>query len=322
MKASASPLCEATCAIRGRHIPDCPDIDACRGCQPRQASDGLHICSLHAERIVEDALEAPRLYADLGLVLVRRGQDGERMSGSSAGAPVPDDEVMDARGAIRQVLMRLTNVIATERGVKPPTVVRSGQTYVDTRAEALGAMVSTHAEWLAAHRRAGTYADLLHQVTRGKVRKLAYPSISDRLYIGECPLVVRDIDGVEHVCGTRLYQLPDNPLISCMGCGTDETVEQWQKWIVGDTGGVSDAYAVASHLALKWMRPVDPALIRKWSQRGHINPVMAADPKPSDPDNVSRVRDGKNRTQYVISEVVQYAESIWGPPYRPMRRSG
>lgn len=313
MRASEAMSCEATCAMHGRHTFGCVDHDACRGCLPRLAVDGLRLCPVHVERISEDAVDAPILYDDLALVLVRRGKDGEKTSGSASGAPVPDEDVMEARAAIRSTLIQLTKVITWERGLTAPTVVRNRVEYVDTSPIALGAFIVRHATWLAAHRSAGRYADLLHEAVRGDARRIAYPSGSDRMYVGDCPLLVRGLDGVERVCGTRLYQAPDQPLIQCGGCDTDETVEQWQKWIVGETSGVTDAYAVAAHLALRWMRPVDPALIRQWSHRGHIHPVMEPDPTDLTGQRIRIVTDHKGRTQYDIGGVVAYAESIWGP---------
>jgi hypothetical protein len=319
VRTTTAPLCEANCAIRGKHAPGCPDVDACRGCQSRQAVDGLRLCIVHSERLIEDVIEAPRLYVDLGQVIIHSGAGGEKMSGSSAGAPVPDDAVVEARGNIRSILVELTRTICNERGVQAPITMRQMRAYIDTRPQALADFIAKHGEWLAAHPEAGRFADALHRVTRGGVRKLAYPSGRDRLYVGDCPLSISDDDGTERLCGTRLYQLADQPLISCTGCGISDTVEQWQKWIVGETHGITDAYAVAAHLALRWMRPVDPALIRQWAHRGHIKPLTKPEPTPADPDNRVVVRDDRNRTMYVISNVMAYAESIWGPPYMPKR---
>ncbi|HYJ33764.1 MAG TPA: hypothetical protein VE326_11145 [Candidatus Binatia bacterium] len=314
----AAVLCEATCAARGRHQSGCVD-EQCPGCLRRKAADGLRLCPVHAAWLADDARGAPDLYADLGLVLVRRGRDGERMSGSPTGAPVPDDDVMDARLAIRVTLINLAKLICTERGVTPPVRFVDDRPYLDSRPDALGEFVAGHAEWLAAHPDAGTFADDLKAVTHGRPYGLAYPSGSDRLYIGDCPLMLVDLDGNESVCGARLYQLPDRPLLQCPGCGTDETIEWWQRQIVGTVRGICDAYAVAAHLALCWMRPVDPATIRTWAHRGHINPVTVAAPTPADPDRVTVVRDDKGRTQYVIAEATAHAEKVWGPPYRPNR---
>jgi hypothetical protein len=120
----------------------------------------------------------------------------------------------------------------------------------------------------------------------------------------------------EALCGARLYQYPNEPLITCTGCGLSDTIEQWRRWMVGDLQGQVDVYAVAAHLAVTWMRPVDPAAVKKWSQRGHINPVT------EEADGERRVvRDGRNRTLYALAEAVDYATSLWGPPARLRRAS-
>lgn len=319
---STTALCHADCRIRNRHLPECPDPAECPGCQPRRAADGLWLCDLHVERLIEDAREAPVLYAALADALVRRGTGGEKTSGTSAGAPVPDDDVMDARAAVRRVLLQLTRIVIDGRGVNAPVTRVGGRVYLDTSVDALSEFVAKHGVWLAGYPLAGAVSNALHAVTRGKIRVLAYPAGSDRLYIGDCPLLVRDRNGAEDICGTRLYQYPDRPLLDCAGCGTSETIEQWQKWMVGDTRPVADAYAIAACLALRWMRPdASPSTIRSWAHRGHIKPVTRPDPTPSNPDRVAIVRDDKNRTQYVVTDVLAYAERAWGAPIRPTRVS-
>lgn len=319
MKATTALLCEANCAVRGRHIGECDRRDACRGCQPRQAADGLRLCIVHADRVAADARDTVALHADLALVLIRRGRGGEGVSGSSSGAPVPDEDVMEARAAIRSTLIQLTKVITSERGVRAPLAMRGRKPYIDTRPEALGPFVARHARWLAAHTNAGRYANLLHEATHGDVCRIAYPVTSDRIYIGDCPLVRMDIDDDASICGARLYQRAGEPAIQCGGCGTVDNIEQWQSWMVGEVDGVTDAYAIAAHLSLQWMRPVDPALIRQWCSRGRIHPVMEPDPTDHNGQRWRVVVDDKRRTQYEIEPVIAYAESIWGPPYRGKR---
>jgi hypothetical protein len=316
-------LCQVPgCGARGQHRPDCADGDACRGCAPRQAADGLRLCALHAERIAEDALEAPNLHEALGRVLIRPGSQGERTTGGATGAPVPDDAVMDARHAIRSALISLTRLVAGQRGLSTPRLRRGAHTWVDTSPAALGRYVARHALWLAAHRDAADHAMLLNAVTRGPVRRLAYPSRPDALYIGDCPLVWVDEAGAEYVCGTRLYQSAARPLVRCPGCGTDETIEQWQRWIVGDIGPVADAYAIATYLTLRWMRPdVDASLLRQWAHRGRIVPLMRPDPTPTEPDRLGPVRDERGRVLYEVAGVVAYAERIWSAPPRLSRAS-
>ena len=162
---------------------------------------------------------------------------------------------------------------------------------------ALGAYVAHHAVWLAAHRAADEHARDLRDVAGDpRTRRLAYPAGTDRLYIGDCPLLVTDLDGVESVCATRLYQYADQHLIGCTGCGTDETVEWWQTRICGDASATVDAYAGAADLSMRWRRPVDPALIRKWASLGRVQRLG---------------KDERQRTLYDLAELRKYAESLW-----------
>src|SRR5207244_1041955 len=114
---------------------------------------------------------------------------------------------------------------------------------------------------------------------------------------------------------------PDAPLILCAGCGTEETVEQWQRWMVPAGQGVVDAYAAAADLSLRWCRPVDPAAIRQWASRGRVCPVMEADPGDHRGIRERPVRDRRGRTLYALDELRAYARSIWGDE-PVLRRAG
>ncbi|MFG3639098.1 hypothetical protein ACGF3C_02340 [Micromonospora sp. NPDC047762] len=316
-----SLLCLADhCRIVGQHGDDCPGGD-CRGCLPRRAADGLRLCEVDTRRLAEDARTAAVLYDDLGLVLIRRGRGGERVAGSNSGAPIPDEDVMEARDAIYATLTSIVRVIAEERGIAipwewrtetlpdgfigPPRRIRVGVGY----SSALSAYIAKHAVWLAAHPAADEHArDLRDIASDPRTRRLAYPSSTDRLYIGDCPLIVRDLDGVESVCGTRLYQYAEQQLIGCTGCGTDETVEWWQRRLVGDAVKLVDAYAAAADLALRYARPVDPALIRKWAS---LEQRKADRNETYQPRVTRHGRDEKQRTLYDVDELRQYAQRLW-----------
>jgi len=208
---------------------------------------------------------------------------------------------MEARQAIRATLVALVRIIADERGSHLPADAIT----------ALGAYVAHHSVWLAAHRAADEHArDLRDIASDPRTRRLAYPAGSDRLYIGDCPLVVTDLDGNESVCGTRVYQYGERQLIGCDGCGTDETVEWWQREIVGDATATVDAYAAAADLALRFHRPVDPALIRKWASLE----ARKAERNEAYVPRVNRCgKDGKQRTLYDLKELRDYAERVWAP---------
>lgn len=287
----AAPTGWPHCGIRGRHADDCdhhrcgPECACgCTGCQPRPAADGLRLCYVCADRIGPDARKAAVLHADLELQLIRRVGRGERIGFN--GAAVPDDAVVAARSAIRATLVGLARVIADERGIGLP---------VD-EVSAIAAYAARHGSWLAAHPAAGEHSrDLRDIATDRRTWKLAYPTGSDRLYIGDCPLPTDDGEA----CGTRLHQRADELLLTCPSCGTYGAVEWWQQRIAGTPGAVVDAYAAAAHLSARWLRPVDPALIRKWASRGRAEPVS---------------RDDRGRALYRFADLIAEAGRIWGEP--------
>ncbi|MEU7972174.1 hypothetical protein AB0B48_09030 [Micromonospora sp. NPDC049089] len=295
-------LCVAAhCGIPHHHTDDCPDPEACRGCLPRLAADGLRLCEVDTRRIAEDARTAARLHDDLALRLMPGGRGGEKVATSSTGAPTVDGDVVEARSAIRATLVALVRTIADERGSHLPADAIT----------ALGAYVAHHSVWLAAHGAADEHArDLRDIASDPRTRRLAYPAGTDRLYIGDCPLIVTDLDGVESVCGTRVYQYGERQLIGCDGCGTDETVEWWQRQIVGDATATVDAYAGAADLALRHHRPVDPALLRKWASLE----ARKAERNEAYLPRINRCgKDERGRTLYDLNELREYAERVWAP---------
>jgi hypothetical protein len=320
-------LCAATCTIPSRHLDDCTD-QSCRGCLTARAADGLLLCPHHTRLIPDLAVNAAKLYGLLASRLLPGAAQGEKTSGSKKGAPTPDDEVMHARFLIQRTLVVLAKRIADERGVSAPLrwSIRRLPAGVEGPANrvaratghrnALAEFIGRHAEWLAAQPDAGHLCDLLLHIGRvnGPVWRLAYPHRADRLYVGDCPLPMDD----DQPCGSRLYQVPDQPLITCQGCGTAETIEQWERWLYpdGDSAEV-DAYAGARALSRSWFRPVDPGLIRQWQHRGKVLPVTEPDPDappPSEGKEPARriKKDERGRTLYPLAGLRDAATKAWG----------
>lgn len=337
------PLCAAPhCAIRNRHRDTCQHVDCppacpdgrCGGCLPRWAADGLALCDVDTRRLAEDAIKLADQYLGLEAGIIRTGGgDREKTTGTSSGAPVPDDEVLELRARIGALLNAVTRLIADERGITRPVIGATAPDLAEHRRDPAALVahraddprpaaefIARHAEWLAAHRYGPTIArDLRAIAGDGRTWALAYPAGSDRMYVGDCPAIVADDDGTETTCGARLYQHAGQPLIACTGCGVEDTIEQWRRWIVGEAGGQGDAYMIAAHLAQTWMRPVDAAAVKKWAQRGHIAAVTVDDPDA--PDGKRLLRDAKNRTVYEIESALSYAETLWGPSARLRRVS-
>lgn len=305
------------CRIRNRHQPACEGHDGecgndrcqgcCDGCLPRTAQFGLQLCDICTRRIAEDAIRAGDLYDALGKVLIRKTRGGEHASGSTDRSPIPDAEVIEARSAIKSTLVDLARLIIRQRGFKAP----------DDTVREIAAIVAKSAPWLAAHPDAAQHArDLRDIASDSRHYRLAFPVPSDRLYIGDCPLTLVDLSSQTSVCGTRLYQSADEALIHCDGCDTDETIEWWQRQIAGEHNGWTDAYAIAAHLAMRWKRPVDPGLIRKWGQRT-TNTGLAPKHRLEGPeDNPVRIveRDEKGRALYDLHAALAYAHRTWGMP--------
>lgn len=337
-------LCAAeSCAIPRRHVDDCPRT-GCNGCLPGRAADGILLCLHCARGIGQSAARLARLYAALEKRLIHRGQAGEYTTGSSTGAPVPDDRVMGLRSEIRQALLDTATLIIQRRGVRAPVrrVTRrlpagvEGPLRLETvatgRREHLAVFIAKHAEWVAGQKEAGEIADRLRDLSRpgGEAWRAAYSIGPQTLTVGACPLDISPFDADEpKVCGGRLEQIPDEPLITCTDCGHADTIEQWQRWLYPEgESPVVDAYAGARALSLTWFRPVAVGTIRAWASKGKVDPISVPDPSgrmTPDPDGkrddqgqpvmvpvMVRQTDDRGRTLYRLADLVEAARRAWG----------
>src|SRR4051812_18081277 len=120
-----SPLCAAPhCVIRNRHHNTCPDNDTCWGCLSRWAADGLRLCEVDTRRLAEDATKLADQYLGLETGIIRTDGTGDRekTTGTSSGAPAPDDEVLELRPRIGTLLNAVPRLIADERGITRPVI--------------------------------------------------------------------------------------------------------------------------------------------------------------------------------------------------------
>jgi hypothetical protein len=325
------------CGLREQHLEDCDGEGFyggdCTGCLPARAADGLYLCPRCTRRLSHDAWNAAYRFEALGQVLAVGGRPGEYTTGSAKDPGINlNAGAIEARDAIRATLVAMVRLIAEERAVSLPwrfEVQRLPEGFIgpprllrvpDDTVVAFARFIAKHRDWLAAHRAADEHArDLRDVATDPAVWRLAFPSSTDRLYIGDCPLPAATEDGERRVCGTRLYQRADDSLVTCSGCGAFGAVEWWQQTITGETGGIVDAYAAAAHLSVRWARPVEPVLIRQWASRGHVSPLVR--PDPSDAARQVAVRDERGRVLYDLEALVDRARLLWGPA-RDERRAG
>lgn len=209
-------LCATACRIPKRHLPDCTD-DACRGCLPALAADGMELCRYHCDRIGADALEAAKLDGDLALALTGQGEPGVR--GDHGGLSL-NDQAAEARTMLRAILSGWCRLIAEERGIELPGFRRGGEWVITDSVEAMGRYVAHHAQWLAAHPAAADASAELRDLLR-QCRAAAYPSGTRVIDIGLCPVVDND----QMPCGGKLRAMirpGESMLPSAVGCDQDE----------------------------------------------------------------------------------------------------
>lgn len=343
-----TPRCVVTdCFIPKLHAKDCEQHDLCPGCLPGLAADGAIICPHHIRQIGRGAARTSRLFAALEKRLYPAGRPGEHTSGSATGAPVPDQRVMDARTELRNALRDVTALIIERRGIRgpirwqlrrlPPDIHGPAHLVrvVTGHRDALALFIARHAEWLAAQPEAGRIVELFDELTRpgGDTWRLAFHIGPTSLFVGNCPLDLSPDDGSEpQVCGAPLYQAADKALVTCSGCGTMDTIEQWQRWLWPDKPLEVDAYEGARALSLHWYRSVTPATIRSWAierPTQKVRAVMVPDPagrlrphpggdrdgegKPVMVPVMVRKTDARGRTLYLLSDLMVAARGVWGP---------
>lgn len=191
------PLCvNPTC--RGRdHGPDCADGE-CRGCLARPAADGLRLCATHVRWLTRDAHALAALHDELALRLLGGRGGGEPVSGTAAGAPVPDGAVVDMRSMVRRTMISWSLLIAEERGFSLPmrtTIHERPPGFIgpmplrrepaDTMAD-LATFIVRSATWLAATPYASDVSMELDELRRA-AWSVAYPSGARRISPGRCP---------------------------------------------------------------------------------------------------------------------------------------
>lgn len=165
-----------TCTARDRHGPQCDD-DRCRGCLPRRADDGLALCRRHTLLIAEDAVTASVLFDALADRLTAAGLPGERTSGSRDPGLKINLPAVDARIAIRHILVAWVQYIAEIRGVSLP----------DDDTGSLGTFVARHAVWLAAQPDTAAACSTELQSLVRDAHPIAYPSGVRVFDVAPCP---------------------------------------------------------------------------------------------------------------------------------------
>lgn len=237
------------CWIRDKHLPDReqePDHQACSGCLPRYAADGLMLCDLHTRVLAEDAQTAADLYEELELVLAAPTRPGEKTSGTAEHGTELNDRAVEARTLIRHRFVSWSLFIAEERGVTTPA---------DTVA-AMAEFIIKHSVWLAGNLDiAGDASDEFADLAHGAPWRTAYPSGARRFRVGPCLIAECTGDIVAVLRDT------DQLLPSALSCDVDPghtwTASSWRE--IGRAlhpQGTAGRYVTAAETASTWRLPL------------------------------------------------------------------
>jgi hypothetical protein len=351
------------CALPRRHRDGCANSEnhdhsphACSGCLPAQAADGLTLCTLHTDRIAEDAITCGRLHTDLELQLRRQGR-GERTSGSGEMSLIPDPVVMDARHEIKQVLAGLVELMVSVRGFALPNPRRSrrvretvsadarlrladlgvgGQGDVGTglqsasQVEVMAAFIAQHHLWFAAHKDAARHARALHDICHDKVMihkvavriwSLAYPTRSkDFQEIGTCPLKVVFFTETgateEETCGGRVVWYPEQSSLAYCG-GCDQA--ETIEWWRREIMGDPDA-VLDTVAAASWLSDRWRRPVQPSQIANWASRGRLARLTEKDGDQDKPVRDKRGRQLYRLDVLEACATKMFGPPAQATAR--
>jgi len=264
-----------------------PTAHACARCSRPMAHDVALICAQDAALLRRHLGTVARIAGDIeavirrAAVIVRPGagrpdEDGwesHAMALEPISAPVALD-ALAARDAVVGELGSWVRVIATERGIDPPTATTAGALGI------LAHWLTGHVEWLRHHPAADEAVIALLDAC-GQAQRIV-DSRPDVWYAGPCTT-----DG----CGEDLYPAAGAQAVTCRGCGEHYDADERKRWLLRQAEDIwGNATWLAATLSVLGMRCTD-AMIRGYAHRGRL----ASHPEP----------DGRGHPRYRLGSVLE-----------------
>lgn len=285
--------------LHDEHLDTCPG-KPCRGCMPKPADQAQNLlcCVACRIRVTDRVLELPELAEELLTPSRVRGggttdtepQDDTPATLAELPSPLGDDAI-DLRTEIRRLWVRWADILMSD--LFPQVRRPDGWT--------LHQVVDHWALFLLGHEQ--TAVDFAGQVDDLWTRALhrARPLPPPGQLLGECP-----------TCGTPVRSDRLIGEVTCRGCHTTRTVEEWTRVFVGDltastsaTGGDLLAWLSARH-----QRTISPDVLRQWAARG------VRIPQPDGTRTLVRLerlgQDGRGRTLYSVPAAAAIAHQLYG----------
>lgn len=258
------------CTTPNRHRTGC-EVD-CLGCLPAPVRPGYGLCPGHTARIPRDALTLLAMFSALAQGMTPGPGLGLGLTGIANRAPglSLDPAVVDRRTEIRTVLRR----VAAYLGAPDDGPERDAQII----ARCPDRLACSVWGWQLA-------VDLEELADDRQLHALAWPSNAYRAHpAGTC------------LCGHPLSATGRATYVTCASCGSSTLLTDLAG--MTDRRGI-DAYAAAAWLAVRYDRSIEPATVRKWAERGHVERSGV---------------DERGRVLLDLESVVSYAAKLWGAP--------
>lgn len=253
-----STPCASNCTLPRRHLDDCRDTAACRGCLPARAADGSRVCPGCERRVRESLRILADVYADLADT--RRGAGPGRMGSSGPlqpeacprcdrgepcdvrhreAAPPLSEARLRARSGMRVDLVAWCTLLEEDFGLTLPT----------GEVSAMAHHVSVQAGRLLASEFA---ARLVTDARRWwDAQRVAYPSRPDPTILCQCGGRVR-VDMEE--------------LMTCRTCGAWGAWDWWRGVLVEPPAEMT-AQDLMDWLLTEHQLAVNYATLRSWRIR-------------------------------------------------------
>jgi hypothetical protein len=126
MEGHAVTDCARGCTIARKHVTDCPDQDACKGCQPREAAHGLLCKGCHL-RLVDWLTNAPGQYALLKIAAtpsLSQAMQPDAIHASTYGAPTPlNIAAASTMTDLTDILSCWVEMLADQHGMRGPAAL-------------------------------------------------------------------------------------------------------------------------------------------------------------------------------------------------------
>lgn len=226
------------------------------------------ICQECTDKLERALGDVPALVEELVVTRSRQSRTGGQGIGvvvRSHERPLPwDQRAAEAMDVLRSTLVGWVRIVLEEAQPRP----RMPRDNLADMARFLLGQV----QWLRQHAAADEAVDeLAHAVDHAQH---VIDRAPDRVYAGPCREEYEsdpaDPERGAYCCTASLYARAARGLVVCPGCGAEHDVDARREWLLAMA---EDQLATATHLSAalsRLGRPLAPATLRKWVERGRI----------------------------------------------------